>query len=193
MLASHRLPTSRVIRLNHARKFSLLSTHTSFPATMYRFQLHRNATLYDASQEETRHRKDGIKVSEDGLVHAMISKSSPCKQTPFFCFNEKRYVVLKYSLCPRLQRAHLHAQFPSYATNSAIWFLTLPRRCRWRQTYAWSYCDLYPERYDYSPLQIKVKEQAHHFRYYYSTRAGFMERRPFALFLTAFKAHRSWK
>ncbi|CAI7616503.1 unnamed protein product [Penicillium manginii] len=56
---------------------------------MYRFQLHRNATLYDASQEETRHRKDGIKVSEDGLVHAMISKSSPYSNGPIFMPNSR--------------------------------------------------------------------------------------------------------
>ncbi|KAJ5612037.1 hypothetical protein N7510_005231 [Penicillium lagena] len=88
MLISHTLPAARLIP-NHTRKFSLLSTHASFPATMHRFQLHRKATLYDADQEETRHRKDGIKVSGDGLVHAMISKSSPYSNGPIFMPNSR--------------------------------------------------------------------------------------------------------
>lgn len=45
---------------------------------MYRYQLERKATLYDVTQDETRHRKDAVSVSADGLVHATISKSSPC-------------------------------------------------------------------------------------------------------------------
>lgn len=77
MFATHWLPATR-LNINQARKFSLLSTHASFPATMYRFQLERKATLYDVRQDETRHRKDAISVSDDGLVHATISKSSPC-------------------------------------------------------------------------------------------------------------------
>lgn len=77
MFATRWVPTARR-SLNQVRMFSLLSTHSSFPATMYRFQLSKKATLYDANQEETRYRKDGIRVSEDGLVHAAISKSSPC-------------------------------------------------------------------------------------------------------------------
>jgi hypothetical protein len=77
MLATHWLPAAR-LNMNQARKFSLLSTHASFPATMYRYQLDRKATLYDVTQDETRHRKDAVNVSKDGLVHAAISKSSPC-------------------------------------------------------------------------------------------------------------------
>ena len=34
--------------------------------------------MYDSKEEGNRSSKDAIKVSEDGLVHAMISKSSPC-------------------------------------------------------------------------------------------------------------------
>lgn len=77
MLATYWLPAAR-LNINQARKFSLLSTHASFPATMYRYQLERKATLYDVTQDETRHRKDAVNVSADGLVHATISKSSPC-------------------------------------------------------------------------------------------------------------------
>lgn len=78
MLVSHRLPTKRHSFCS-LRSFTLLSTHATFPATMYRFQLDRKATLYDVNRSESRYRKDGIKMSEDGLVHAMISKSAPCE------------------------------------------------------------------------------------------------------------------
>ncbi|KAJ5782102.1 hypothetical protein N7457_003876 [Penicillium paradoxum] len=88
MFATHWLPAAR-LNINQARKFSLLSTHASFPATMYRFQLERKATLYDVRQDETRYRKDAISVSDDGLVHAMISKSSPYSNGPIFMPNSR--------------------------------------------------------------------------------------------------------
>ncbi|KAJ5457519.1 hypothetical protein N7475_008907 [Penicillium sp. IBT 31633x] len=88
MLTTHWLPAARW-NINQARKFSLLSTHNSFPATMYRFQLERKSTLYDATQDETRHRKDAVTVSGDGLVHARISKSSPYSNGPIFMPNSR--------------------------------------------------------------------------------------------------------
>ncbi|KAJ5457230.1 hypothetical protein N7530_012504 [Penicillium desertorum] len=88
MLATHWLPAAR-LNMNQARKFSLLSTHASFPATMYRYQLDRKATLYDVTQDETRHRKDAVNVSKDGLVHAAISKSSPYSNGPIFMPNSR--------------------------------------------------------------------------------------------------------
>jgi hypothetical protein len=81
MLTTKWLPAAR-LNINQVRNFSLISTHISFPATMYRYQLERKATLYDVRQEETRHRKDAVTVSDDGLVHAAISKSSPCMSNP---------------------------------------------------------------------------------------------------------------
>ncbi|KAJ6140217.1 hypothetical protein N7471_006703 [Penicillium samsonianum] len=88
MLATHWLPAAR-LNINQARTFSLLSTHASFPATMYRYQLERKATLYDVTQDETRHRKDAVNVSKDGLVHAAISKSSPYSNGPVFMPNSR--------------------------------------------------------------------------------------------------------
>ncbi|CAI7595954.1 unnamed protein product [Penicillium glandicola] len=88
MLTTHWLPAAR-LHINQARKFSLLSTHASFPATMYRYQLARKATLYDVNQDETRHRKDAVNVSSDGLVHATISKSSPYSNGPIFMPNSR--------------------------------------------------------------------------------------------------------
>ncbi|KAJ5951709.1 uncharacterized protein N7479_010122 [Penicillium vulpinum] len=88
MLATHWLPAAR-LNINQTRKFSLLSTHASFPATMYRYQLSRKATLYDVAQDETRHRKDAVNVSDDGLVHATISKSSPYSNGPIFMPNSR--------------------------------------------------------------------------------------------------------
>ncbi|CAI7663656.1 unnamed protein product [Penicillium palitans] len=88
MLATYWLPAAR-LNINQARKFSLLSTHASFPATMYRYQLERKATLYDVTQDETRHRKDAVNVSADGLVHATISKSSPYSNGPIFMPNSR--------------------------------------------------------------------------------------------------------
>ncbi|OQE35221.1 hypothetical protein PENCOP_c014G04119 [Penicillium coprophilum] len=88
MLTTHWLPAAR-LNINKARNFSLLSTHASFPATMYRYQLARKATLYDVTQDETRHRKDAITVSKDGLVHAAIMKSSPYSNGPIFMPNSR--------------------------------------------------------------------------------------------------------
>ncbi|KAJ5177397.1 uncharacterized protein N7500_000096 [Penicillium coprophilum] len=88
MLTTHWLPAAR-LNINQARNFSLLSTHASFPATMYRYQLARKATLYDVTQDETRHRKDAITVSKDGLVHAAITKSSPYSNGPIFMPNSR--------------------------------------------------------------------------------------------------------
>ncbi|KAG0153001.1 hypothetical protein Pdw03_7680 [Penicillium digitatum] len=88
MLATHWLPAAR-LNINQARRFSLLSTHASFPATLYRYQLERKATLYDVTQDETRHRKDAVNVSADGLVHASISKSSPYSNGPIFMPNSR--------------------------------------------------------------------------------------------------------
>jgi hypothetical protein len=47
------------------RKFSIISVHTSFPATLYRFQPERSSGLFDCKQDDGEI-EDGLKVATDG-------------------------------------------------------------------------------------------------------------------------------
>ncbi|KAM5445200.1 hypothetical protein MaudCBS49596_007738 [Microsporum audouinii] len=62
--------------LNTRRSFSLISIHSSFPATLYRFQLNRESRLYDKKlQQEDDEVEDAVSISEDGLVYPEVSDS----------------------------------------------------------------------------------------------------------------------
>ncbi|KAI0782317.1 hypothetical protein C8Q75DRAFT_801215 [Abortiporus biennis] len=63
---------------SHRRNFTYLSTHTVFPATLYRFQIHLKSNLYDIRLEEDVWdlNADRVQVSEhDGLVHPYVSSA----------------------------------------------------------------------------------------------------------------------
>ena len=78
MMFAHRPGSlTSLLKKGGKRNFSLLSTHDNFPATLYRFQFGQHAALFDVAQQEG-WSKDAVVVSKDGLVHAQLSKSSPC-------------------------------------------------------------------------------------------------------------------
>ena len=55
------------------RSFCLTSVHRTFPATLYRFQLQRESTLYVKKlQEDDQDFNDAVEVSKDGLVRPGI-------------------------------------------------------------------------------------------------------------------------
>ncbi|KAJ5576434.1 hypothetical protein N7535_003360 [Penicillium sp. DV-2018c] len=63
-----------ISRLRNRRAFSYVSTHQTFPASLYRFQIHRGSTLYDrALRQDDWEYEDGIEISPDGLVHPNIT------------------------------------------------------------------------------------------------------------------------
>src|SRR5271168_1185078 len=51
------------------RNLSLISIHSTFPATLYRFQLQRESKLYAQNlQQDDGEVEDAVEVSKDGLV-----------------------------------------------------------------------------------------------------------------------------
>lgn len=66
------------MKLQTQRRFSFLSVHTSFPATMYRFQLQHESSLFNNRTKDGGYLRDGVEIAEDGLVYPMLSKSQPC-------------------------------------------------------------------------------------------------------------------
>ncbi|KAJ5251462.1 hypothetical protein N7489_001872 [Penicillium chrysogenum] len=56
------------------RRFSYVSRHSDFPASLYQFQIHRDSGLYDrAFRQDDWEYEDGVVVSADGLVHPNIT------------------------------------------------------------------------------------------------------------------------
>jgi len=65
------------------RNLSLISIHSTFPATLYRFQLQRESKLYDKNlQQDDGEVEDAVEVSKDGLVCPGITKKGA--QASFF-------------------------------------------------------------------------------------------------------------
>lgn len=58
------------------RQLSIASTHTNFPATLYRFQPRRSSGLSDFKQSDDY--EDGLELSEDGLVRTNVSGDRLC-------------------------------------------------------------------------------------------------------------------
>ena len=62
------------------RAFSLISVHTSFPASLLRLQPRQESTLCEYSNSrEDMNIDDGILVSGDGMVYPRISMELPCQ------------------------------------------------------------------------------------------------------------------
>src|SRR6266516_3693460 len=79
---------SRIIghksRISHRayRQFSVLSIHSTFPASLLRYSPTRKSTLFDYAQHQEEHDvEDGVRVSKDGLVYPMASNDWPCLST----------------------------------------------------------------------------------------------------------------
>ncbi|KAJ5238275.1 hypothetical protein N7468_002894 [Penicillium chermesinum] len=68
-------------RTPNRRAFSYVSTHRTFPASLYRFQIHRDSQLFDrATGQDDWEYEDGVEVSADGLVHPNIT--TDCTRDP---------------------------------------------------------------------------------------------------------------
>ncbi|EEQ31306.1 conserved hypothetical protein [Microsporum canis CBS 113480] len=86
--------------LNTRRSFSLISIHSSFPATLYRFQLNRESRLYDQKlQQEHDEVEDAVSVSEDGLVYPEVSDSRTSIPNTLVLLRE-RNIRSRFSLLP---------------------------------------------------------------------------------------------
>lgn len=109
------------------RKFSLISVHSNFPATMHRFQLQPSSRLFDHKEQRGGYARDGVSVSEEGLVYPMLSRSFPCLQ--------RLLIVLLFpttNLIYRLQWPRIYAEyvFNAGATTKWLWLV-------WRGTRNW--------------------------------------------------------
>lgn len=62
------------------RYSSFQAVHNSFPATMYRFQLQREASLFNNQMklEEGVYPRDGVEVADDGLIYPILSATQNC-------------------------------------------------------------------------------------------------------------------
>lgn len=71
---------------------SIISIHTTFPATLHRFQPTRNSGLFDYNKPDGDGEvEDGLHLSVDGLIYPRVSTDVPCWWCPPFI------------LCPRTE------------------------------------------------------------------------------------------
>lgn len=89
--------------VRNSRSFSLLSVHTSFPATLYRFQLKRESQLYDMKlQQEENEADDAVNIAQDGLIYPGVSDSGE-SDLPFLLFafgsHHYRQFQMEHSSC----------------------------------------------------------------------------------------------
>ncbi|PLB47326.1 hypothetical protein P170DRAFT_439017 [Aspergillus steynii IBT 23096] len=62
--------------LKNRCNFSLVSVHSTFPATLYRLQFKRESQLYDKKQQQGDSEvDDAVNVSQDGLIYPEVSES----------------------------------------------------------------------------------------------------------------------
>lgn len=59
---------------------SIISIHSTFPASLLRFQPLESSSLFDCSARRGQEcvLEDGVTVSEDELVYPMVSTDLPC-------------------------------------------------------------------------------------------------------------------
>jgi hypothetical protein len=76
-------PAARGRGFGNRRNLSLISVHSTFPATLYRFQLQRESRLYDKNLwQDGGEVEDAVEVSKDGLVCPGITNTGA--QLSFF-------------------------------------------------------------------------------------------------------------
>ena len=69
------VPAARGRSFGNCRNLSLTSIHSTFPATLYRFQLQHESRLYDKKlQQDDGEVEDAVEVSKEGLVYPGITK-----------------------------------------------------------------------------------------------------------------------
>lgn len=82
LLRHSRAPAFGISRFPNRRAFSYVSTHQTFPASLHRFQIHRDSQIYDrAFEQDDLEYEDGIEISADGFVHPNITADCMCVQT----------------------------------------------------------------------------------------------------------------
>lgn len=103
-----------------SRTISLISVHRTSPATLYRFQLHRESTLYDKRlKEDDQPSSDAVEVSKDGLVRPGIIGDG----AQLFLPGHHPLLIMSWSF----ERSALHAQHIRYARTDANESRLLPR------------------------------------------------------------------
>lgn len=68
------------------RNFSVISVHSSFPATLYRFQPLRQSSLYN-SFDRGSNIHDGVLLGDDGLISPRVSADIPFSNGAMFMPN----------------------------------------------------------------------------------------------------------
>ncbi|KAJ5165428.1 uncharacterized protein N7500_007258 [Penicillium coprophilum] len=85
-------PGLSISRRSHHRPFSYMSRHSTFPASLYRFQIHRNSRLHDRNfKRDEWEYEDGIEVTPDGLVHP--NATADCKRIHHHIVRPLTYLV----------------------------------------------------------------------------------------------------
>ena len=76
-------PTVGIHRLHgYHRRFTLISIHSSFPASLLRLQSQPESTLLESSKSRKDMNPDEeVLVSDDGLVYPRLSMECPCQST----------------------------------------------------------------------------------------------------------------
>ncbi|SLM35480.1 hypothetical protein LPUS_04778 [Lasallia pustulata] len=72
-------------KFSRRRELSMISVHTSFPASLYRFQPQRSSGLFNYKKGGDI--EDGVEVSADGLVYPRVSNDVPFSNGAVFMPN----------------------------------------------------------------------------------------------------------
>lgn len=111
---------------NARRHFTVTSIHDSFPATLYRFQIHRDSRLYDKELKkgnEDLEFADGVEISKDGLVYPGITNICMASSTRVL------FIPFVYLLTVgSVKRRGLYAKYPLDAAANTHVIRLLPRR-----------------------------------------------------------------
>jgi hypothetical protein len=94
------------------RDLSHVSVHSGFPATLYRFQVHRESKLFDKKLEQDDWEwEDGIQIADDGLVYPKITLNGMLLLYVS--------VVICYSRPYRFKRGFIYAKYPLHARDNS--------------------------------------------------------------------------
>ncbi len=130
-------PSSKIFSLpwESQRAMSIISVHSTFPASLLHFQPLESSSLFDfnASRGQERVLEDEVTVSKDGLVYSTV-------WTDLSCAYSCRVINTQYSLMVRsLQRSHFLTQYLHDARDDPSAIRSIPRRAwEWRRPQAFT-------------------------------------------------------
>lgn len=108
-LARTRLWASNT-RSTYPRHYSYVSTHSAFPATLYRFQVERISGLYDKKFDQDDWKwEDGVEIANDGLVHPKSTADGTFLITSSYMITNNGH---------SFKRSTLYAKYPFHARNN---------------------------------------------------------------------------